>query len=129
MEKKLELIELAIVIAAPNYDPSLLNPSFLTFSGIVPSEWEVSRQPVVSQRGSQIIYNNGINLVAQPNRLTLVEALSLKSEESLGVSEIAHRYVEALPNLDAQAVGLNFRGFVPLLKKIQPLEIICSSNF
>lgn len=113
MDRQLEIVEFALVIAAPNYDPSLLNPSFLTFSGIVPSQWELARQPVVSQRASQIIYNNGVNLVAQPGRLTFVEALSTKTEETIGISEIAQRYVEALPNLDAQALGINFRGYIP----------------
>lgn len=111
-EQKLELVEFALALAAPNYDPSLLNPSFLNFSNIIPSEWEIARQPIVSQRGSEILYNNGISLLAEPNRLSLVEALSSKVEKSLGISEIAQRYILALPNLDATAIGLNFRGFV-----------------
>jgi hypothetical protein len=113
MEKKLQVVELAIVIAIPNYDPTLLNPSFLSMSGIVKGEWEIAQQPVVSQRASQIIYNNGISLVAQPGRLILVEALGTKEDSSINISSIARRYLESLPNLDAQAIGINFRGFVP----------------
>ena len=60
MTQALEIQELAIVITAKNYDPSLLNPNFLKYSGIIPTDWELARQPVVSNRASQIVFNNGI---------------------------------------------------------------------
>jgi hypothetical protein len=113
MSQTLEIIEFAIVIAAPNYDPTLLNPSFLAGSGIIPGDWEIARQPIVSQRVSQVVYNNGINLVAQPNRLILVEALEDKTEQAVSIPSIACRYIESMPNLQYQAAGINFRGYVP----------------
>lgn len=112
MTKTIEITELAIVIAT-NADSTLLNPSFLTGSGIVPTNWELARQPVVSQRASQIIYNNGVNLIAQPNRLTLLETLKTSEEQPIETPAIASRFVQTLPHLDYQAVGINFRGYIP----------------
>ncbi len=112
MNQALEIQELAIVITAKNYDPSLLNPGFLKYSGIVSPDWELAKQPVVSSRGSQIIFNNGIYIAAQPNRLMFVEALNTKENISEAeIPQLAHRYTEILRTIEYQAVGINFRGY------------------
>ena len=112
MSQALEIQELAIVITAKNYDPSLLNPNFLKYSGIIPEDWELARQPVVSNRGSQIVFNNGIYIAAQPNRLMFVEAMNDKEDFSTArIPELAHRYIEILRTIKYQAVGINFRGY------------------
>lgn len=46
MSASVDLQELAIVLTAKNHNPSILNPDFLKCSGIIPSEWELSRQPL-----------------------------------------------------------------------------------
>jgi hypothetical protein len=112
MHQELEIQELAIVITAKNYDPSLLNPGLLKYSGIVPSDWELAREPISSNRGSQIVFNNGVYIAAQPNRLMFVEALNNKEEiKDAEIPQIAHRYIEILRTIEYQAVGINFRGY------------------
>ena len=112
MNQALEIQELAIVITAKNYDPSLLNPGFLKYSGIVSPDWELAKQPIISSRGSQIIFNNGIYIAAQPNRLMFVEALNTKEDISEAeIPQLAHRYTEILRTIEYQAVGINFRGY------------------
>lgn len=112
MNQALEIQELAIVITAKNYDPSLLNPGFLKYSGIVASDWELARKPVINNRAAQIIFNNGVYIAAQPNRLMFVEALNNKEDiKSAEIPQLAHRYVEILRTIEYQAVGINFRGY------------------
>lgn len=95
MNQALEIQELAIVITAKNYDPSLLNPGLLKYSGIVPADWELARKPVISNRGSQIVFNNGVYIAAQPNRIMFVEALNAKENvEDAEIPGIANRYIE-----------------------------------
>jgi hypothetical protein len=113
MNQTLEIQELVIVITANNYDPSLLNPGFLKYSGIINSNWELAKEPIVSSRGSQIIFNNGIYLVAQPNRLMFGEALNTKENISNAeIPQLAHRYTEILRTIEYQAIGINFRGYI-----------------
>ncbi|ELS03375.1 hypothetical protein Xen7305DRAFT_00030970 [Xenococcus sp. PCC 7305] len=113
MNGVLEIQELAIVVTAKNYDPSLLNPGFLKHSGVVPEDWELSGQPVVNNRGSQIVFSNGVYVGAQPNRLMFVEALNNKEDKSIAEAPgLASRYTEILRNLEYQAVGVNFRGYI-----------------
>ncbi|NJK55969.1 MAG: hypothetical protein HC939_08200 [Pleurocapsa sp. SU_5_0] len=112
MNQALEIQELAIVITAKNYDPSLLNPGLLKYSGIVPSDWELAREPISSNRGSQIIFNNGVYIAAQPNRLMFVKALNNQENiKDAEIPKIAQRYIEILRTIEYQAIGINFRGY------------------
>ena len=112
MSQALEIQELAIVITAKNYDPSLLNPGFLKYSGIIPDDWQLAKKPITSNRGSQIVFNNGVYIVAEPNRLMFVEALNGKEDVTkIEIHSIARRYTEILRTIEYQAVGINFRGY------------------
>jgi hypothetical protein len=112
MNRSLEIQELALVIAVKRQDPSLLTPDFLRYSGIIPQAWELSREPVRTQQVAQVSYQNGVSLLAYPDRTVLVESLSDKAHENVEIPAIAQRYGEVLRNMDYQAVGINFRGYV-----------------
>ncbi len=112
MSQTLEIQELAIVITAKNYDPSLLNLELLKYSGVISEAWKLARQPVTSKRASQIVFDNGVHITAQPNRLIFVEALNNKEDKAAEIPGLVRRYVEILRTIDYQAVGINFRGYV-----------------
>ncbi|WLT39347.1 hypothetical protein NON20_07295 [Synechocystis sp. B12] len=61
-----EILEISISIAVKELDPTLVNEQFLKFSGIVPNEWELNQQPVVSKAGSQLVFKNGLSIVPNP---------------------------------------------------------------
>lgn len=42
MTQSVEIQELAIVVAAQNHSPTMLNLEFLKCSGVVPTDWQVS---------------------------------------------------------------------------------------
>ena len=112
MTQNLDVQELSLVIAVERQDPSLLTPDFLRYSGIIPQDWELSRQPVRSQQAAQVSYQNGVSILAYPDRTIFVEPISDKAEANVETPQIAQRYSEILRNLNFQAVGTNFRGHV-----------------
>jgi hypothetical protein len=112
MNQNLDVQELSLVIAVERQDPSLLTPDFLRYSGIIPQDWELSRQPVRAQQAAQVSYQNGVSILAYPDRTVFVEPLSDKTEESVELPHLAQRYSQVLRNLKFQAVGVNFRGHV-----------------
>lgn len=112
MNSKLAIQELAIVIAAKNHNPTILTPDFLKYSGIVPAEWELARSPLLTSQVAQVAFTNGISIVAQPGTVTFSEALEAKSTEDVKIQEIARKYVQTLPHVDYQAVGINPRSFL-----------------
>jgi hypothetical protein len=112
MNQNLDVKEFSLVIAVERQDPSLLTPDFLRYSSIIPQDWELSRQPVRGQQVAQVSYQNGVSILAYPDRTVFIEILGDKAEESVELPQIAQCYSEALRNLNFQAVGTNFRGHV-----------------
>ncbi len=112
MSQSLITQELGIIIAAKNHNPTLLNSDFLKYSGIVPAEWELARQPISTQNVSQIAFTNGVMIVAEPTRVIFIEAIEGKAAAEIIVADIAKKYVQTLPNVEYEAVGLNPRSYI-----------------
>lgn len=49
----ISLQEISIIIAAKDLSPSILNPEFLQYSDIVPSDWQYDQQPVITNGGHE----------------------------------------------------------------------------
>ena len=112
MNQALTVQELAIVISAKDLKPSIITADFLKYSGIIPGEWEFASKPVVNNNGARFSFKNGLNIVAEPNRIIFAEAIANKTTETVLAPSLISKFTEALPNLDFQAVGINPRGFV-----------------
>lgn len=112
MEQALDIQELAIVIAANSFNPTIVNPDFLKFSDIVPSDWELARPPALTNQLTQIVYQNGVSVVAQPGALTVSESLSTKTLADIEIAKLAHKAIDTLPSANYQAVGINPRRLV-----------------
>jgi hypothetical protein len=109
-----EILEISISIAVKELDPSLVNEQFLKFSGIVPNEWELNQQPVVSKAGSQLVFKNGLSIVAQPRSLTFLEGMNDKTAEVVTVGKVASAFVEKLPNAQYNGVVVTPKCLIPL---------------
>ncbi|GAB1542663.1 hypothetical protein NUACC21_53370 [Scytonema sp. NUACC21] len=112
MTQQLVVQDLVIVVAAKNHSPSILNPDFLKCSGIVPQDWDLARQPVYTNSAAQVTFTNGISIIAEPNRVIFMEPIGDKTMSELNIAEIARKYVQTLPNVEYEAVGINPRGYV-----------------
>jgi hypothetical protein len=110
---KLITQEIAIVIAVPVEDPTMLNEKFLKQAGIIPIDWQLEREPVYSDRVAQIMFTNGLSIVAQPDRLMFLEIVGDKSIETLRAGEVAQKYIATLKMADYRSVGINFRSYAP----------------
>lgn len=117
MSQPLTVQELAIVIAAKNQNPSILNPDFLKYSGIIPAGWEFATKPMFSNNFTRVSFKNGVSIVGEPNRVIFAESIPDKTAATISIANIAQKYAQALPNMDFQAVGVNPRGFVAFTEK------------
>lgn len=113
MSQNLIVQELAIIIAAKNHKPTILNPDFLFGTGIVPSDWQLARQPISTNNVAQVTFSNGISIIAEPNRVIFVEPIAELATESLQIPAMSRKYMQTLPNIEFEAVGINPRGYVP----------------
>lgn len=108
-----DIEELTISLVIKNFNPSLLSYELLTMSGIVPSDWELARQPVNNPRGSQVSFKNGVNIIAQPNNISFVEGLGNKDINSLQFANIAQKYVSKMSNAEYQGISISPKIIVP----------------
>jgi hypothetical protein len=67
--------ELALVIAVKNHDPLMVGEAFLKQTGIIPSEWELAQQPYLSQQATQLVFTNGMSIIAEPERVIFSQPL------------------------------------------------------
>ncbi|HIK04895.1 MAG TPA: hypothetical protein IGS40_09285 [Trichormus sp. M33_DOE_039] len=112
MKKSLILQNLGIAIAVNNYNCSILTYDFLKYGNIVPLDWELAKEPIVSSQGSQVIFRNGVSITAQQGILSFLEVIGSKDISEIQIPAIAHRYIQALPNLEYQALGIDLRGYI-----------------
>lgn len=112
MSQPLIIQELAIIVAAKDLKPSILNPDFLKYSGIIPGEWEFARKPIFNNNVAQFSFKNGVSVIAEPNRVIFAEGITNKTTETVLIPQLINKYIQALPNLDFQAIGISPRGFV-----------------
>jgi hypothetical protein len=115
MSQNLIVQELAIIIAAKNHKPTILNPDFLFCTGIVPSDWQLARQPISTNSVAQVTFTNGITITAEPNRAMFVETIALQPVELIQIPSIVRKYMQTLPNMEFEAVAINPRGHVPFV--------------
>ncbi|WP_036477314.1 hypothetical protein [Myxosarcina sp. GI1] len=114
MNSLFKVHELTFALVIRNYDLSLAHAKFLQSSGIVSSDWTLSRQPVANDRLSQTVYSNGINIIGEPNRCLFGETLEDKTPKACVSPEVVRGYISKLSNLDYHALGINFRAYLQL---------------
>ena len=85
-------------------------PESLVQNGIVPAEWEML-QPVRTPQASLVRYQNGVTIVAHPNKV--VFAQSLTTETAIETPQVAQRYAQTMPDVNYQGVGIYVRAYVP----------------
>lgn len=104
--------EISIVIAAQDLSPTMMSQEFLKFSGIIPKEWELAQQPVLSPNFARLNFTNGIGIDAQPRSITFSETLHNK-QVALAIHQVANRYLEKLPHAEYMGLSLSPKILLP----------------
>ena len=112
MDKIVKIHDLGVAVVARNHNPTILNPDFLKHNDIVPPNWELASPPICAEPVAEVRYKNGINIVAQLEKLIFSQTLADRSLGDAQVPEIMVRYIETLPHVDYRAVGINVKGHV-----------------
>ena len=106
-----EIQEITITVAAQNMTPTMLSEDFLKFSGIIPSDWELAKEPIMNPNYAQLTFQNGLTMVAQPGSLTFTEPIRSNQVQA---PQVARQYVLKLPHAQYQALNLTPKILVPL---------------
>lgn len=104
--------DLVFRLAIPDHSPATLNPGFLQGAAIVPQEWALAQDPISTAEGSQLVFENGLILVAQGPALSGQEQLDRPEVPEPRLSELLARYCQALPLLDYRGLQTQLRAVV-----------------
>jgi hypothetical protein len=113
MDKKIKVEELAVVVEAKNHNPTILNPDFLKYNGIVPPGWELAENPLADDHHASVKYQNGISILAQPDKVIFAEGLAEKAIVDLEVPAIALKYAQTLKHPNYTGIAIIVRGHAP----------------
>ena len=108
-----EIQELVFAIAAKNLNPAMLSEDFLKFSGIVPNDWELGKQPILNPNFAQVSFQNGISIVSQPRTITFSETISTQASQEPKLPKVARQYVDKLPHAEYQTLSIGTRSIIP----------------
>ena len=113
MPKELQITNLSFVILARSHNPSLLNPDFLKVNNIIGNDWVTMSPTFSTEQLSQVVFNNGINLALQPDRLTINQDFEHKFDfKDVLLADIASKFLETLPHVNYMALGINPTGHI-----------------
>ena len=107
MKSHLELQQLSLTLVANNYNPARITPDFLAASGIIPQDWKLANQPIVSPNRVQLKFKNGLGITAQSGLISFSEAITTSSPEKMEAPQVASRYLESLPAADYQILKIS----------------------
>ncbi|MFN5241747.1 MAG: hypothetical protein ACK513_00680 [Aphanizomenon sp.] len=125
MSNSLQLSEIAIALVAKDLNPAVLNPDFLKYTGIIPTDWELANQPIYNNNLVQLVYKNGVGIIVQPNRLNVLEMIGGKRPAEIQLATIALQLIEKLSEIEYQAVGINPKAFVNFPSVEDAYNYIC----
>ena len=102
----------SIVVAANDYNPTILNPDFLAKNKIVPEawNWKLSGLPLTTPPFATVSYDSHVSVTVDSKKLSIVDGSAVPSKSN--IVEIAEKYVETLPHVNYSAVGFNFSSFI-----------------
>ncbi len=111
MSQSLSIQQMAITVIVQKNDPTILTPDFLKYTGIVPTEWEVAREPVRNNSVAQVTFQNSVNIVSQSNKFLFSEVIANKEVKDIEISTIASKYIQKLSQAQYEGIGINFGGY------------------
>lgn len=120
--------EIGLTIAAKDLTPTMMSQDFLKMSGIIPKDWEVAQQPVLSPNLAQLSFKNGININSQPNSVTITESMAQKKLEEVAASDIATKFVAKLAYGDYLGYSFSPKMLLPFPNNPQQVRNYITGN-
>jgi hypothetical protein len=98
----------SVVIIAENHNPTILNPDFLKRNNIIEQDWPVDQNRLVltTPAHSEVSFLNGVTISLDPRRLIIKDMAP--TGQYFPVPEIATKFLQTLPHVSYNKIGINF---------------------
>lgn len=92
----------------------MFTEQFFKQSGVIPTDWTLSKKPVVNDRMAQLSFKNGLNIVAQPRTIGFSEGVTANEPKELKLPEVASNFIQVLRHAEYQNLSISPKMIVPL---------------
>lgn len=106
LTEPMDIQELAITLSAKNINPTILTLANLRSLGIIPEEWELVNEPVINQLQARLNFTNGVNLLAQPQQVTIAESINNENHQSRATPSLAKEFVAKFAKASYQRISI-----------------------
>lgn len=106
LTQPMDIQELAITLSAKNLNPTMLTIDNLRSLGVIPEDWELSKQPVLNQMQARLNFKNGVNIVAQQRNITFAEPINAQNAKEVKAPLVAKEFVAKFAKADYQTVSV-----------------------
>ncbi|MFN7678235.1 MAG: hypothetical protein ACK5QW_06515 [Cyanobacteriota bacterium] len=106
------LKDLILRLSVANHAPPTLNLGFLQGAGIISGDWALAQEAICSPEGAQLVFDNGLILLAQGQILSGQERLDTPAAAAPQLAELLARYCQALPRLAYQGLQTVLRAVI-----------------
>lgn len=93
-EQSMEVQEIAITLVIKGFKPAMLTLETCHSLGIVPQDWELSKEPLISPQQARLNFKNGVNLMAKPNQVSFAEPIQVEGFGAMKFAEVAKQFVD-----------------------------------
>ncbi|MFP4692681.1 MAG: hypothetical protein ACLFM2_02350 [Halothece sp.] len=106
LTQPMDIQGLAITLSAKNLNPTMLTVDNLRSLGVIPEDWELSKQPTLNQLQARLNFKNGVNIVAQQRNITFAEPISAEKAQAVKVPTVAKEFLAKFAKADYQTVSV-----------------------
>ncbi|MDR9402010.1 MAG: hypothetical protein RI580_01080 [Halothece sp. Uz-M2-17] len=106
LKQPVDIQELAITLSAQNLNPTMLTLDNLRSLGIIPTDWELAKQPILNQLQARLNFKNGVNIVAQQRSITFAEPLTSQNQPTLASVTVAKAFMEKFAQAGYQTLSI-----------------------
>ncbi len=107
----IDLVGFSVVLVANANNPSIVNPDFLRYNGIVDEHREVEGNPIALPGFSQVMFKGGLVVKAEPNRVIFEQDGDPLTLENIICPAMAKQYLKKVPHVLYSAIGINPKGY------------------
>ena len=123
-----ELVGFSVVLVTGQNDPSMFNPDFLRHNNIVEANLSVREQPISTPVFSQVLFEGGLAVKADPERTIFEQTGKHLSLASVRCPAMAECFIKLFPGVTYKADGTNPKGIQILpgktLAKIKMSDVL-----
>ncbi|QDZ38672.1 hypothetical protein FRE64_01160 [Euhalothece natronophila Z-M001] len=106
LTQPMDIQELGITLSAKNLNPTMVTLDNLRSLGIIPDDWELSKQPTLNQLQARLNFKNGVNIVAQQRNITFGEPINSENAKAVKSPLVAKEFVAKFAKADYQTVSV-----------------------